>query len=83
MKQSLFSRMSPTNKAGGNAGENKQLARTQASSNNVGLGSQTGVTSPTGQRTLGSGMNVGRLGKSPFREAMQKGVLSGAGLLTF
>ena len=64
----LFSRMSPTNKPQGSSGDVKPMARTQASSNN--LGAQTGITSPTAGRQAGSGTVAARLGKSPFREAM-------------
>ena len=69
MKMTLFSRMSPTNKPQGSSGDVKPMARTQASSNN--LGAQTGITSPTaGGRQAGGGTVAARIGKSPFREAM-------------
>mmetsp|Transcript_17441 Transcript_17441/g.22074 ORF Transcript_17441/g.22074 Transcript_17441/m.22074 type:complete len:94 (-) Transcript_17441:161-442(-) len=93
MKQTLFSRMSPTNKLSGAQnsaiGDVQKVPRTQASSSNVQPGSTmqavgSSVTSPTTRGVpLQGGAAAARNGKSPFREAMQKGVLSGAGLLTF
>ena len=71
--------MSPTNKLGGGgvdsskAGgqDTKAIARTQASTQNI--------QSPANVE----GRNIGsRNARSPFREAMSRGVLSGAGLLT-
>ena len=81
-KQSLFSRMSPTNKLSGGGVDSskagggqdaKAIARTQASTQNI--------ASPS--MNADGGRNIGSRGaRSPFREAMSRGVLSGAGLLT-
>lgn len=92
MKTTLFSRMSPSAAKNGNGSfaETTKM-RTQGSQSNMGPtnggttnNAGSSLTSPTNARTISmptSGANA-RIMKSPFRDAMQKGVLSGAGLLT-
>ena len=85
MKMSLFSRMSPNARTAANsfADAGKVPTRSMGSSNNIvastNLTTQT-MASPNAGRTMGN-MNT-KSGRSPFRDAMQKGVLSGAGMLT-
>ena len=94
MKASLFSRMSPTGKpagAGNTFSEVQRLARTQGSSNNLAsptIASNTASTVGAPAARLGgqnstTNQTHARGARSPFRDAMQKGVLSGAGLLTY
>jgi len=94
MKASLFSRMSPTGKpagAGNTFSEVQRLARTQGSSNNLvspTIASNTASTVGAPAARLGgqnsaTNQTHARGARSPFRDAMQKGVLSGAGLLTY
>ena len=88
LKASLFSRMSPNAKVNGAPvfAELHKAARTQASSNNI--GSAQTVSPPATRQTQaanatsGNGSAANRNARSPFRDAMGKGILSGAGLLT-
>ena len=88
MKTTLFSRVQPgvskTPASGGTFSElTKPAARTQGSTNNLPTENARSVQPPSvnspANRTLAG---AGRSTRSPFRDAMQKGILSGAGMLT-
>ena len=86
MKATLFSRMSPNKgQSEGNRGsslaEVQKLARTQNAGGSMASTSATGAGSPKNGANAGTVTMVAT--RSPFREAMAKGVLSGTGMLTF
>lgn len=88
-KQSLFSRMSPNarivnshaEKSAKPSGTSATLTMEKGSQSQLGNG---GHSSSVSKQAPGgnSAAQARRIGQSPFREALTKGVLSGAGLLT-
>ena len=98
-KSSLFSRMSPNNTVRSPIGQRfgqvpsgdaLGTLRTQASTgvmsnNQQNANSSSTINANLGNKTMGSGMKGNKNSgmASPFKEALQKGVVSGVGMLTF